>query len=191
MQQNATKIELRCQLLAARAPLTQADTQHIQNMQNRLAEWIRQHIPAGSLLAGYSAMRDECSLNVLYDNMPEYAWCLPKIRPDQSLDFTLYRPAYGHFFQTHTHAWGVQEACGPICALNSIQLFLLPCVGIYHHNANYHRIGYGKGMYDRTLAYLPPGIYKIGIYYPCDIYTIADASIHQHDLSLLPWNHLC
>lgn len=76
--------------------------------------------------------------------------------------------------------WGLREpADGQIIAAAEIDLVLVPLVAFDEQG---HRVGYGKGFYDRFLARCRPDCLKIGLSYFPPIEKIDDAS--EHDVRL-------
>lgn len=59
------------------------------------------------------------------------------------------------------------------------QLLVIPCVGIDEQR---HRLGYGAGFYDRTLASLPVRPSTVGIAFDCG--RIKSINPHPHDIQL-------
>ena len=76
--------------------------------------------------------------------------------------------------------WGIHEPMpvNPI-QLNELDTFLVPLIGF---DNNGHRIGYGKGYYDRYFARLDHYVKRIGISYFEPIENVEDT--HQFDVPL-------
>jgi 5-formyltetrahydrofolate cyclo-ligase len=92
-------------------------------------------------------------------NYPELEMAVPKVEIDSKLD---------HFLLTEkttlkTSIWGIPEPVGATPALiDRIDLVIAPMI-IFDKTG--HRIGYGKGYYDRFLAQCRTDTQKIGLCY--------------------------
>ena len=58
-----------------------------------------------------------------------------------------------------------------------IDLILVPGLGF---DSRGHRIGYGRGYYDRFLSQVKPDCFKLGVAYACQI--IDRTPNHEHDM---------
>ena len=90
-------------------------------------------------------------------NHPGMALVVPKVVDEEQM--------HHYLLQEHTvltpNSWGIPEPEeGVIYDLNQLQVVLVPLI-IF--DVNGHRIGYGKGYYDRFLCSISPAIEKIGL----------------------------
>lgn len=77
-----------------------------------------------------------------------------------------------------THPWGVQEPVeGPLIDAASFDLVILPVIAFDKQG---HRVGYGKGHYDRFLTQCKPTITRVGLCFEDPVPAITD--LHAHDL---------
>jgi len=129
----------------------------------RLARLVATLAPAPRVVAGYWAMRGEPDLGELLAAWHEEGLevALPRVAAAAApLEFGRWRPgavlAAGAFGTRHPEP---HDALVP-------DVIVLPCLGF---DALCHRLGYGGGYYDRTLARLP-GARAIGVAYDeCEI----------------------
>jgi 5-formyltetrahydrofolate cyclo-ligase len=91
----------------------------------------------GPVVAGYIAINDELSPAHLIERLKQFgaAIALPRVNEDDTMDFHLWEP-------------GEPAKTAPLAVPS---LVLVPLLGF---DAKGHRLGYGKGHYDRALAKL-------------------------------------
>jgi 5-formyltetrahydrofolate cyclo-ligase len=75
--------------------------------------------------------------------------------------------------------WGIREPLGPVIPPDQIDLVLVP---LLCYDRGGHRIGYGKGFYDRLLRAVRSDCLKIGLSYFPPLEMILDAG--EHDIRL-------
>ncbi|MFM1929166.1 MAG: hypothetical protein RL387_494 [Bacteroidota bacterium] len=116
--------------------------------------------------------------------IPELTVVYPIIHPqDASMEF------YEETEELLINQWGIQEPL-PIQIFNPDQIdtFLVPLIGFDQQG---HRIGYGKGYYDRYFARAASNVKRIGISYFEPMPNFEDT--HQFDVPLshciTPWNN--
>lgn len=114
--------------------------------------------PASAVVLGvYWAIRDEPDLRPFYDELAAagVSLALPVVTaPDAPLQFARWDP--GAVLMLDRFGIATPQT---IIAVDPAAL-LIPCVGF---NATRHRLGYGGGFYDRTLAIRQPRPLAIGI----------------------------
>ena len=167
------KTQLRRALLAQRAGLAAAVRQARDAAIGRaLQAWLGAHPVA--LLGVYWPIRGEPDLREAYDDLAAsgIALALPVMTgAGEPLQFAAWTPGAALDFDR----WGI--ATPATIHLVTPQTLLIPCIGFTPQR---HRLGYGGGFYDRTLARLPRP-QAIGIAY-------ADAGITftagQHDIAM-------
>lgn len=92
----------------------------------------------------------------LQKNYPHIQIVLPKTEPNGQLIHSIYQTKD----QLKINKWGIPEpAYGDEVLPNELDLILIPMLGF---DKKGHRIGYGKGFYDRFLAQVKPTALKIG-----------------------------
>ena len=113
---------------------------------------------------------------------PQIDLVVPKVVDDEQMEHFLLEEATR--IQPNTHGIPEPEAGTPY-DLNKLQVVLVPLI-IF--DVNGHRIGYGKGYYDRFLCSISPAIEKIGLSWFSPV-----AAIHTEptdialDAVITPW----
>jgi 5-formyltetrahydrofolate cyclo-ligase len=102
------------------------------------------------VVAVYSAIRDEPDLAALWPLLRAsgVVLALPRVvARGKPLEFV----RWGEFDTLVTSEWGIAEpaAASEPLTLSRIEWMVMPCVGYWSTG---HRLGYGGGFYDRTLA---------------------------------------
>ncbi len=168
------KTVLRRQLLGVRKALTE-------DIRSAACQAIGQHLldwQAGSkvaTLAVYWPIRGEADLTDAYRQLAQRGvqLALPIVcGPAAPLTFAVWTPGQPMM----PDAFGVPVPAGLSPALVP-DAIAIPCVGI---SAQHYRLGYGGGMYDRTLALLP-AVKTIGIAFDC---ARSDFAAAPHDVRL-------
>ncbi|MGC6422083.1 MAG: 5-formyltetrahydrofolate cyclo-ligase [Flavobacteriaceae bacterium] len=77
------------------------------------------------------------------------------------------------------NAWGIPESDGERVAEEQLDAVIIPLLMVDKQG---HRVGYGKGFYDRFLAQCRPNIFKIGVGFFPPVSTISD--LHTKDVAL-------
>lgn len=166
---------LRAKLLAARNELPDREARS-RVVSDRLLRWLRT-MPL-QRLAFYWPIRGEpdvtAAIKVWLAENPAHLASLPLVA-GQLLEFAPWHPR----MPMKAGQFGVQvpdtkERLKP-------QLLVIPCVGIDEHR---HRLGYGAGFYDRTLASLPVRPSTVGIAFDCGRVKSIDPKPHDVQLDL-------
>jgi 5-formyltetrahydrofolate cyclo-ligase len=102
------------------------------------------------LWAGYKSFRWEADpAQAILDSSPSIRWAFPRIVSDSEMDFFEPVPTDAQWTKNN---WGIWEP-NP---LTSEKVSLTDCVGVLVPGVAFdrqgHRLGYGKGFYDRALA---------------------------------------
>ena len=116
----------------------------------------------------------------LWDEYPEVRTVVPRVR---EADGRMEGILYDRGTETGLSRWGIREPAGGETVKDAaIDLVLVPGVAF---DAKFHRVGYGKGFYDRFLECCRPECVKVGLTFfdPVDI--IDDAGAHDVRLDLL------
>ena len=169
-----TKTALRAQLLGERNALA-ADLRAAacQSIGRHLLDW--QADSKVMTLAVYWPIRGEPDLTDAYRQLAQRGvqLALPVVSgPAAPLTFTAWTPGQPML----PDRFGVPVPAGLSAPLIP-DAIAIPCVGI---NAQRYRLGYGGGMYDRTLALLPT-VQTIGIAFDC---ARSDFAAAPHDVRL-------
>lgn len=168
------KAVLRAQLLGVRKALDEGQrSTACAAIGQRLLEW--QAANGATTLAVYWPIRGEPDLADAYRQLAGRGiqLALPITSgPTAPLTFAAWVPGQPMM----PDAFGVPVPAGPPRTLVP-DAILVPCVGI---NAQRYRLGYGGGMYDRTLALLP-SVPAIGIAFDC---ARTDFAAAPHDVRL-------
>lgn len=106
---------------------------------------------------------------------PHIRICLPRVAGDE-LEHIFYEGPQ----QLQASAWGIPEPRqGVPVALQKIDLVIVPLLAV---DRNGHRVGYGRGFYDRMLNSVRPDCRKIGLSFFEPVQAIDD--VDQHDVPL-------
>jgi 5-formyltetrahydrofolate cyclo-ligase len=177
------KADLRAQVLAARDSLTPAQ----RNAQSQaciarllgLPEWLT----AGRVLAYYS-FGSELDTSALLDAsmQPPRRLALPRIQRGAEASLAL------HWVDTAdalvAGMWGIKEPRSDAqgLALNEVDLVVVPGVAFDHHG---HRLGYGKGFYDRLLSGRAKTVRVVALALDCQFVEAVPHTEHDQRIDLL------
>lgn len=163
MDQPKTKAELRKAMLAARSLLTPAQ---VEEKSRRIIERLNEIEPLrqARVIMTYSAIRNEVDLwPYLEESLGAgKTVLLPRVEGDKLLAV----PFEGKD-RCQINSLGIQEPCGSELAVEEIEAVLVPGVAF---DKNGHRLGYGRGFYDRFLPGLSPWAFRCGIAYEFQIF---------------------
>jgi 5-formyltetrahydrofolate cyclo-ligase len=102
---------------------------------------------------------------------------IPRINTQTSLLDNFY---YEGPDQLEKNTWGIPEPKHGMPTPNEkINAVLVPLLAIDEAG---HRVGYGRGFYDKFLSQCPPSVMKIGLSFFPPVAKIKD--VHQHDYTL-------
>ncbi len=146
----------------------------------RLCErlWALPELQATPLVVGYRAVRKEADLGALLlraEQTGKRVW-LPRVHDDAGL--TLH--VHGAAAPLEQNALGIEEPCSDAerVALDAAMVILVPALVI---DVRGHRIGYGRGYYDRLLPQLPRA-FKVAVGY--DFQLASELPIVEHDFAV-------
>lgn len=149
------KETIRSNLLQKRNALTK---QERIDKSHQIFELLRPYLALSDCVGVYKSYGSE----VITDEIIKYLWehkkivAVPKCEDATTMQF--YRIVEHTQFQKST--MGIEEPCdGKLIMPSQFNLMIVPMVGYHKH----HRLGYGKGYYDRYLT--DCNAYKIGIAY--------------------------
>lgn len=138
----------------------------------------------GKTVAGYAPLKDELDVMPLLTQLDAsgHTCCLPVTAPDSRvLSFYRWHPKAAMqpgAFGIHTPDMQTASPCQP-------DILIVPLVGF---DAQCHRIGYGAGYYDATLASLRKGgcdILAVGAAFTCQQVDAIPAEPHDEALDMI------
>ena len=136
------------------------------------------HFTHAQTLLLYSALSDEVPTQILIDGLAAQGKTvlLPRVVSDTDMELRRYSgPA-----DLQRGAFGIFEPTGELFTdYNTIDVAIIPGMAF---DAKGHRLGRGKGYYDRFLAKLSPSTYKIGL---CFFWQLVDhVPTDEHDIPM-------
>ncbi len=134
-------------------------------------------VQQAELICSFVALSSEPDLSLLWKQFPEKKWAFASFSDSETLCFRVVAHKNDLIegdFGIHTPA----PSC-PQVPSKQIDLVLTPGVGF--DPATGHRLGRGKGHYDRFFAGLAPGIAKLGI---CFATQLTKVITEPHDIPM-------
>jgi 5-formyltetrahydrofolate cyclo-ligase len=177
MSEPAPKTVLRHEARARRAGLAQS----VPDFAKRLAVHAGAlDIPPGGLIGVYSALPGEADPYLLLEELARQrvTFAFPRVAA-KAAPLAYHLKPEGSPLQPG--AYGIAEP-QPDWPIALPQILLVPLLAF---DARGHRLGYGGGFYDRTLAALGPGIRTIGIAYAGQEVEHIPHEPHDHPLDLI------
>jgi 5-formyltetrahydrofolate cyclo-ligase len=148
-------------------------------IRDSLREWLAQR--PEKVIAAFSSIPGEPSLLALIAAFPEKQWALPRI-DGESLVFHFAGAAGldGH----QPGLFGIREpaADAPVCAIETIGIFLCPGMGFTRCGK---RLGRGKGYYDRTLPHAGSEALRVGVCFREQIHPELPVDLHDMPMHFL------
>ncbi len=173
--QTSEKFTLRSQCLAARSAL---DAEYKREASVAIAPYLREAIGAAKMLAAYVPIRDE--LDIL-PALEGYALCLPVvIARGEPLQFRAWKA--GDALERGEYGVSIPRTDAAVVVPDTV---IVPLVAF---DAQRHRLGYGAGYYDRTLAALRAknkGVRAIGVGYSVQQVACIPAAAHDEILDAI------
>ena len=164
---------LRTQLLAAREQIDRR-AERERALRNRVARWLK--TVRLVRLAFYWPIRGEPDLAPIIADWLAVSSLRAAGLPVIVGDHLAFAPWTKHSAMVP----GAFDIPVPSTSLRMIpQLLLIPCLGF---DAQRHRLGYGGGYYDRTLATIQPAPVKVGIAF--DMSQVDSIAPRKHDIRL-------
>lgn len=137
-----------------------------------LEHWLRSH-PAVRKIAVYSPLPGEVDLTTVILAHPELTWLYPRIT-GQNLNFHR-----GGALTPGTLGILEPDEKAPTIPIPEIGAFICPGLAFTPHG---HRLGRGRGFYDRALAQAHPGAIKLGV---CFNFQIVENTFPEpHDITM-------
>ncbi len=111
-------------------------------------------------------------LDQIQSEFPNVRICIPRVSGDM-----LENIAYEGREQLQLSSWGIPEpSWGDLVPAGTIDLVLVPLLAVDKYG---HRVGYGKGFYDRLLRLVKPDCRKVGLSFFEPVEAVDDAEIHD------------
>lgn len=137
-----------------------------------LEKWLSAH-PTLRTIAVYSPLPGEVDFLHVLSRHPNFKWVFPRVQ--------------GHHLTFHTGgdlvpgSFGIHEPAShsPEVPLHEIDAFICPGLAF---DPGGHRLGRGRGFYDRLLVQSRPDALKIGICFPFQ--RVADTFPEPHDIAM-------
>jgi 5-formyltetrahydrofolate cyclo-ligase len=174
MDEMTEKRKLRAEARVLRAALTRVDfAERIAACAPDLA------LPKGAVVAGYHPIRDEADPRALLSALAElgHPLALPVVAVSRAaLIFRAWK--MGDALAPNT--WGIAEPL-PSAPEIAPAVILVPLLAF---DVSGHRLGYGGGYYDRTIAALP-GVRTIGVAYAGQEVAVVPREPHDHALDMV------
>lgn len=139
------------------------------------------HFANARTLLLYSALPDEVQINPLFDGLIAQGKTilLPRVVSDTDMELRLYTGADS----LQPGAFGIMEPTGPLYTdYAAIDVAVIPGMAF---DADGHRLGRGKGYYDRFLSKLSAlhtKLYKIGLCFPWQL--VDEVPSDAHDIMM-------
>ena len=116
-------------------------------------------------------------VHALLHRFIDLRWCAPVTIPDSG---TMTHRQVDATTVFSTNRWGIREPIeGLLVDPTRIDLSFIPLLAVDQHG---HRVGYGKGFYDRFLSIARPDMIKIGLSFFSPIEAITDIDFFDKKL---------
>lgn len=138
---------------------------------------LRQLLKGATTVMLYYPLSDEVDIRVLIDELVGQGRTilLPRVTGDTTMELR----RYSGEADLCEGAFGIMEPTGDVFSdYASIDVAVVPAMA---YDAEGHRLGRGRGYYDRFLA-AHPHIYKIGVCF--DFQQVAEVPVGVHDVSV-------
>ncbi len=146
---------------------------------NRLRQ--EEHISRAHTLLLYSALSDEVQIQPLLDELVHQGKTilLPRVTSDTEMELRRYTGQQ----DLTPGAFGILEPNGELFTqYDSIEVAVIP--GMAFDNKG-HRLGRGRGYYDRFLARITDNVFKIGVCFPWQFVDAVPADDHDVSMNLV------
>lgn len=141
--------------------------------------WLRAH-PERRVIAVFHPTTGEPDLTKLTAAHAERTWVYPAVRgPD--IEFRIVR---NHAGDLEPGSFGILEPRPHLPAVEVADIDVFFCPGLAFDRRN-HRLGRGKGFYDRMLAGARPDAVRIGVGFPCQIVEDVWPEAHDQQMDLV------
>ncbi len=138
-----------------------------------LFRWMSARLPG--TVAAYLAMAEEVDLEPLFRRLPGWRWVLPRVEGDDSLTLR------DRDLPRELHRWGMEQPVdgGDPVPAHEVDLILVP--GLAYDRFG-HRLGRGKGYYDRLLGEIRTDCRSVGV--TTSQRLIDEVPMADHDLTV-------
>jgi 5-formyltetrahydrofolate cyclo-ligase len=177
-----TKAELRKTYLSKRKELSAAERS---DLSRRIADGFFANFDLASVsylhcfltIERFNEIDTSLIIERVWSEFPHVRTLIPKVNADTDrMEGLLFSPGT----DLVQNEWGIREpAGGEVLPEEVVDLVIVPGICF---DQQYHRVGYGKGYYDRFLAGCRPDCLKVGISYFPPVEAIPD--IGAHDVAL-------
>lgn len=131
----------------------------LMNMSESLTNQVLQQIGEAKTILCYHSLPDEVNTTQLIENLKGKTILLPRVIDKQNMEIRMYTGEK----DMQQGAFGILEPVGNLFTnYNTIDVVIVPGMAF---DLNGHRLGRGKGYYDRFLPHVPQAK-KIGICFP-------------------------
>lgn len=155
-------------------------------LNSHLLSFVELYTPHPCLLYGFWPLPTEPDIRPALQSLyhRSYSIGLPKILSFQSpLSFGSWTPPTSLAPNPHLTSIDLLEPKSPDLELGRPLVVFVPCLGYDHQG---HRLGYGKGLYDRTLYQirsLTPQCMIVGVSFSCGLMADLPHGPHDHPLN--------
>lgn len=123
----------------------------------------------------YYALHDEVDTSLLFKRLSDKTILLPKVIDSENMELRIYTGEN----DLATGCYGIKEPVGKVFAdFAKIDVAIIPGMAF---DCQGHRLGRGKGYYDRLLSKIPQA-YKIGLCF--DFQIIDSVPVDSHDIRM-------
>ncbi|HWP96791.1 MAG TPA: 5-formyltetrahydrofolate cyclo-ligase [Syntrophomonadaceae bacterium] len=154
----ANKIQLRREMLARRGILALEQVEQRSREINKRLGMLEPLKQAGVVMA-YLSIKNEVDLSDIMVELKErnIVLLVPRVEGSE-----LQAVEFKSWDECRQGPFGIREPVGDAYPLQKIEVVLVPGVAF---DASGHRLGYGKGFYDRFLRQLAPSTFLCGVAY--------------------------
>lgn len=123
----------------------------------------------------YYALPDEVDTSLLFERLSDKTILLPKVIDSENMELRIYTGEN----DLATGCYGIKEPVGKVFTdFAKIDVAIIPGMAFDRHG---HRLGRGKGYYDRLLSKIPQA-YKIGLCF--DFQIVDNVPVDSHDIRM-------
>ena len=133
------------------------------------------HVVHARTLVLYHALPDEVDTACLLEHFSDKTILLPKVIDSENMDLRIYTEEN----DLATGCYGIKEPVGKVFTdFAKIDVAIIPGMAFDRQG---HRLGRGKGYYDRLLSKIPQA-YKIGLCF--DFQIVDNVHVDSHDIRM-------
>lgn len=146
-------------------------------VRERLANYIREHIPESNVIASFAGLPSEPELLELHELLPSHKIAYPKCGPNRTMEFYLVNDVDTELI---SGTYGIREpndVAENKVAIPDIALFIVPA---FAYTPNGIRLGKGGGYYDRALILASKNAPRVGVIF--SIQMLSNIPTETHDI---------